>query len=1506
MLRRFLKLTVFLLCLGIVTLLIITGLAATESGSRWLVNRVIDINDIPVTIGKVSGRLLDEINFQDLHYRDSDENEFSADKIKLVWSPVYLLKLDVNITSIISDQLTIKLADTSTGSPVVLKIDYPALPVNIDKLELNKTQIIYADGKQLIEHARASLVSGSDKIVLRLEKIQSADQQLTGIATLTRKKIPEFNIDLQWSGMIENDPARGHLQLDGPQNNLALGFELESTNVSIKAHGKLDLIKVPHNGTLQGEISGILPNEVTTYVKQESPLLFNLKGNTKFIEGNFSTKLQTESGEKLAFNMESYVALPGATSNSLNINLDWKTTTEQENPLLNLSGQGEFEYQNKVLTIEHELTMPYAIHLDGKINFNNQPNLDLKLGWKNIQHQVSDDMVLQVPSGSLNVTGALDSLIILAKTRFNVAQGTQEDHTNSADTFTYLSIDGKLNTTTEHPTGEINGTLNTPVPAVLQKQIKELKPLLFHVGLEPETIDLTVTGSGQTVNIEPFDLALNSKLYYPQENEESLNADIEWSLSPERESIHLERIAGNGKLQYKNNQIVISQDLISPFTAKLDGDVVLNREKENILRFDISWQDLEIPVQGAVPILSERGHGHIEGSATSLAIDLNSHLRSSPLGPADTELTANWSGAVLNFTRLNIRATGGYIQGTGQIMMDENIHGQFDLDAHNINLESINPDLVSKIDITAKVGFAMEDEGINVFLQVPTLSGDWRGHPLRGNAEISRTENQINIRDLHIESGKNRIDMQLDMHQALAGYIDLSITDMSVFSSGMAGTVKGRFDIGGTREAMRIDGQMGGKNIDFFDLHIASIKADSLIDLGPKQNSSLEIDFAKFQYKDWLIDKLTINGSGLAESHSLELTASSEKLVANARLNGQLHNKNWQGLINQLNINTPDTGEWKLKHPSEITFQGETKSYTVNDTCLEQKDANLCLAVSGIIQNDGKVTIQLDRLPIAMVQPWLPESVSLDGAISGNIYLKQLNDHWELQTSLEGTGTQISVGYDKDTDTLAVQKFSLKAEATHNRRELNLQLSSPEYFDIQLDSSIENTGTRPIFADIKVDLHKIDWLAGIEPALAGTKGQFEARVKASGTLDQPVIQGEFNLLNGQLSIIPAGLDLDHVSCKLQSGNESNQMLINLVLGSNGKQLEVKGDARLDAEQNYPYRLHVFGENFPMVRTADVTMDVSPDLDLYGSLLLHYVRGNIVVPFLDMQVTSLPEDSITVSPDTVIVQSKKAGAVQIEEDTRSSDFIRHRLDVDVNVKSGPDIHISGFGLDTKLAGDINIVKPVDIYQPRGEGFVNLSDGSYRAYGQNLVIEKGQLQFAGPLDNPGINVYAYRPNLKVRPGIKVVGNIHQPKLSLYSVPAMSDADTLSYLITGRPITGVSSNEDANLLAQAALTLGTQESSVLTSQIESMFGLEDFSVGAGDTYQSTSVNATKKLSPNLTFRPSFNPFDQLWTFLLNYRLTDHWSVQAESGVSQGGDIIYSIDTNKISELFKNIRLW
>lgn len=47
----------------------------------------------------------------------------------------------------------------------------------------------------------------------------------------------------------------------------------------------------------------------------------------------------------------------------------------------------------------------------------------------------------------------------------------------------------------------------------------------------------------------------------------------------------------------------------------------------------------------------------------------------------------------------------------------------------------------------------------------------------------------------------------------------------------------------------------------------------------------------------------------------------------------------------------------------------------------------------------------------------------------------------------------------------------------------------------------------------------------------------------------------------------------------------------------------------------------------------------------------------------------------------------------------------------------------------------------------------------------------------------------------------------------------------------------------------------------------------------------------------RSEFNPFEKLWTFFVNYKLSPRWSVEAQTGAGQGADLIYSVERDSFS---------
>ncbi|WP_353803042.1 translocation/assembly module TamB domain-containing protein, partial [Shigella sonnei] len=116
--------------------------------------------------------------------------------------------------------------------------------------------------------------------------------------------------------------------------------------------------------------------------------------------------------------------------------------------------------------------------------------------------------------------------------------------------------------------------------------------------------------------------------------------------------------------------------------------------------------------------------------------------------------------------------------------------------------------------------------------------------------------------------------------------------------------------------------------------------------------------------------------------------------------------------------------------------------------------------------------------------------------------------------------------------------------------------------------------------------------------------------------------------------------------------------------------------------------------------------------------------------------------------------------------------------DINLKLivENDVRVDSFGLESKIEGDLSI--KMDQQTPMiATGELNLREGTYRSFGQDLLIRTGQIGFSGPIDKPFLNIKAIRNPENaandVIAGITLTGNIEQPVLKVFSEPAMDQA-------------------------------------------------------------------------------------------------------------------------------------
>ena len=229
-------------------------------------------------------------------------------------------------------------------------------------------------------------------------------------------------------------------------------------------------------------------------------------------------------------------------------------------------------------------------------------------------------------------------------------------------------------------------------------------------------------------------------------------------------------------------------------------------------------------------------------------------------------------------------------------------------------------------------------------------------------------------------------------------------------------------------------------------------------------------------------------------------------------------------------------------------------------------------------------------------------------------------------------------------------------------------------------------------------------------------------------------------------------------------------------------------------------------------------------------------------------------------------------------------------IDLRVGMGEQLRVRGRGLDAGLRGELRITSPGGRLAVNGT--LSTVDGSYQAYGQKLGIDRGVLTFVGPVENPRLDIEATRPNLDVRVGVVVTGTALYPRVRLFSEPALSDLDTLSWLVLGRA-SDTTGGADAALLQQAALALLSGEGPGVTDRLIQSIGLDEIGVRqqSQGAVKDTIVSLGKQISKRwyVGYERGLNSTTGTWQLI--YRVAQRITVRAEAGSDNAIDVNWTL---------------
>ncbi|MND94689.1 Translocation and assembly module TamB [compost metagenome] len=391
-----------------------------------------------------------------------------------------------------------------------------------------------------------------------------------------------------------------------------------------------------------------------------------------------------------------------------------------------------------------------------------------------------------------------------------------------------------------------------------------------------------------------------------------------------------------------------------------------------------------------------------------------------------------------------------------------------------------------------------------------------------------------------------------------------------------------------------------------------------------------------------------------------------------------------------------------------------------------------------------------------------------------------------------------------------------------------------------------------------------------------------ANLRLGGSAQKPLVYGRMAL--DKVDIDGHWMPFDMTDGRLVMNFDGMTSTMEGLVSTTRGQLNLSGDADWRDINAWRARIAAKGDKLRVTVPPMIRIDVSPDLVFEATPQLFSLNGSVDIPWARITVQELPESAVGVSSDEVMqddqlkpIQPKTAGIP---------------INSNLMIHVGNDVRLDAFGLKARLKGDLKVVQDKNGLGLNGQ--IDIPSGRFHAYGQDLIVRKGQLMFSGPPDQPLLNIEAIRnpesTEDDVTAGVRVTGLADAPKLEVFSDPAKSQQEALSYLLRGQGLG--SSGADGNAMTSMLIGMGVAQSGQLVGKIGEAFGVSNLALDTQGVGDSSQVVVSGYVLPGLQVKYGVGIFDSLATLTLRYRLMPKLYLEAVSGLDQALDLLYQFE--------------
>lgn len=766
------------------------------------------------------------------------------------------------------------------------------------------------------------------------------------------------------------------------------------------------------------------------------------------------------------------------------------------------------------------------------------------------------------------------------------------------------------------------------------------------------------------------------------------------------------------------------------------------------------------------------------------------------------------------------------------------------------------------------------------------------GQPVSGSGRIEFTGMSRGKGEAELNLGDNRLSARGSLGAATdLLQLEIAAPALKQLGSGFGGTLYAHASLAGRQARPEVTFAAEGRNLIMPGEH----QLDSISAVAKLHGEALNmtVNAAKYQtHAKTQVTSLQLDVHGSRSHHLLnaEVHLNKDDTLVLAANGGLTNWQKWQGELTKL------TGTGVLPFKLLAT-------------------APLTLSPNHVMLNTAELTVAGGKLHINGVD-WTPQRWSSQGSFTG-IGLRaglqpelttlddklRLGGEWNIASATQGrlhiaresgdwvlTGKQ-PLGLRKLEFTALAASGRLSAELTAQGTRLGEWRASVTIPYVKSAAGFSIPDRAPLTGHVRINISDLAWLGpGMSDNLkSGGKLALEADV--TGTYGSPGLRGQVRGDDLTIAWLDQGL-------RLQQGQ--------LV-------------ARFDQKSLHIDTLSFIAPHDPKPKDAllsGLNLDVEPGkLSASGILDMSGKNGNIEIIASHLPLSQRPDRWIiasgnghaslnknqlalggAITVDAGLISQSVSNRPQLSDDvviTGRQTAVRQgpHLSVDASLNLGEHFYLRTSGLEARLSGQLSVR---DAQGLRVTGSIAARDANFEAYGQKLTVQRGIVNFQGPLYDPGLNILAVRPGLSVEAGVAVTGTARHPAVKLVSTPDVPDVEKLSWIVLGRAPSSTGS-DSSSLLAAAGGILGGGAGGI-TGQLKQALGVDELSLRQND---STSINDNPLSSQIVTVGKrlssrAFISYAQGITAVagvtkLTYTLTPRVNIVTQAGMDNAIDVFY-----------------